>query len=186
MIITDLRNPWRDTIRFPGSFRGVPFYVEQSGRGGGRRVALHQYPKRDIPYAEDMGRTAWQITVQGYIITSPANPVMGPNYLTVKDLLIDALEQDGPGTLVIPLEYKLTDMTVMVMSYSVTESREKGGMCAVEMVFVEYGDGNYRPTISAPIQVEQSATAVESAVQGTPTPTTPQEVAPYIPPFTGF
>ena len=43
------------------------------------------------PYAEDMGRTANRFIVQGYLI--------GPNYLDLRDALITALEQDGPGIL---------------------------------------------------------------------------------------
>ena len=34
----------------------MPFYVEIASKSGGRRTAFHQFPKRDTPYAEDMGR----------------------------------------------------------------------------------------------------------------------------------
>jgi prophage DNA circulation protein len=163
MKISDLHNGWRD-VWAVAKFRDAEFYVETNARQGGRRVALHQYPKRSVPYAEDMGRTANQFIVQGYCI--------GPYYLGRKDDLIEKLEMDGPGTLVLPLQYKLIDVEVMVASYSVTESRERGGICMVEMNFIEYGDPNYRETPSIPAQVEQSAAAVEQAVVG---PQTPQQ-----------
>jgi prophage DNA circulation protein len=170
MEITDIKNPWRKAFQ-PAYFRGARFHVDTDARKGGRRVALHQYPKRNLPYAEDMGRTAFQIDVQGYLI--------GPDYLTDMDWLIDALEADGPGELTLPLPYKLQDVTVMVQGYSVTTSREKGGFCSVEMAFVEYGDANFRSTVATPAQVDQAATNVENTVAGTPTATSATEAQPY-------
>jgi prophage DNA circulation protein len=152
-------------------FRGAVFHVETDVRAGGRRVALHQYPKRNIPYAEDMGRTANAFQVQGYLI--------GPTYLDDKDILVACLEQDGPGMLRLPMPYRMSDINVMVQSYSITESRERGGFCTVEMTFVEYGDPTYRYQPAPPAKVEQSATNVENTVAGTPTPSTLQEILPY-------
>jgi len=177
--IKDIHNPWRDVynISEPGSglahamFRSADFFVETNSRQGGRRVALHEYPKRNTPYAEDMGRTAVKFAVQGYCL--------GPHYLTVKDRLVDALEENGPGRLWLPLMHKLIDMQVMVNSYAVTESRERGGICMVEMQFVEYGDPAYREVAWSPAQIDQSAKNLEGAVTGDKTATTDAEVAPY-------
>jgi len=177
--IKDIPTNWRDKYQ-RAQFRWAIFFVEQDGRGGGRRVALHQYPKRNIPYAEDMGRTANSFTVQGYLIGRITNdPADGVSYLDLKNNLIECLEQDGPGMLRLPLPYKMSDVMVMVQSYSITESREKGGICTVEMSFVEYGDPTYRPIISTTGQLQQSTSNVEQAVTGPPTPDTPQEAAPY-------
>ena len=82
-----------------------------------------------------MGKQANRFSVSGYCI--------GPDYLDAKDALIEALEKDGPGMLRLPLPYKMRDVEVMVMSYTVAENRERGGMCALEMEFVEYGDPKY-------------------------------------------
>jgi prophage DNA circulation protein len=168
--IKDIHNPWRDRWQ-NAMFRGCGFFVETGTMAGGRRVALHQYPKRNVPYAEDMGKTANRFSVQGYLI--------GPNYLDAKDALIEALEKDGPGMLRLPLPYKMRDVQVMVQGYSVSENRERGGFCQVEMEFVEYGDPNYRTVTSTPAQIEQSAKQTESAVMGPPAPETAAEVAPY-------
>jgi prophage DNA circulation protein len=170
--IRDIHNPWRDKFQ-RAKFRNAIFYVEADVRAGGRRVALHQYPKRNIPYAEDMGHTANTFTVQGFLIT------LDGTYLDLKNQLIDALEQDGPGMLRLPLPYQMSDVQVMVQAYSITESRDKGGMCAVEMSFVEYGDPAYRTTISTPAQIQQSAANVESNVMGPPAPDTVQQAQPY-------
>jgi prophage DNA circulation protein len=175
MRITDERllanAPWRDKYQ-QAWFRGAFFHVDTDRRSGGRRVALHQYPKRSIPYAEDLGRQANGFSVAGYLI--------GPDYLVAKDTLIQALEQDGPGLLRLPLPYAMSDVTVMVRGYAVTESRERGGMCTVEMEFVEYGTPLYRPTISTTAQIQASATALENTVLGPPTVDTATQAAPYI------
>ena len=161
------------------------FFVDTENRASGRRVAVHQYPKRNAPYAEDMGRQAFRITVQGYLIGSPGlqldnnvtrNEV---DYLTLKDNLIDALEADGPGLLRLPLQYKMLDVTVMVQSYTVTESRERGGMASVEMEFIEYGDPAYRTNISTNAEVMKSAAAAEKTIVPPAKPTTPKEVEPF-------
>lgn len=183
MLITQLSNPWRDRWQ-QAQFRGAIFFVEVGGRGGGRRVALHQYPKRDVPYAEDMGRTANSFTVQGYLI--------GPFYLDQRDALIEALEAAGPGLLRLPLPYRGSDVNVMVRQYSITEARERGGMCGIEMDFVEYGDPAYRPTTSASGNIENSAAAVEQSVASQPqsdgeipAQQTAIEAQPYVSTFNG-
>jgi prophage DNA circulation protein len=126
-------NPWRQRWR-QASFKGATFYVEHDSRASGRRVALHQYPKRDTPYAEDMGRRAVRHIVNGYQI--------GPNYIGPRDSLISALESEGPGMLVHPL---LGQMNVMCDAYSVSERRVAGGMCVFEMSFVESGAAGDSP-----------------------------------------
>ena len=170
--IKSIRNPWRDKWQ-NAKFRDAAFFVETGARAGGRRVALHEFPKRSIPYAEDMGRRANRFVVQGYLI--------GPNYLDLRDALITALEADGPGMLRLPLPYMMRDVQVMVQQYSATENRERGGMCMIDMEFVEYGTPLYRPTISTGAAVQQSANAVENTVLGPEQPTsdTAAQAAPY-------
>lgn len=89
---------------------------------------MHEYPKRDVPYAEDMGRRARAFTVSGYLI--------GPNYLGPRDRLIAALEAEGAGVLVHPT---MGEMSVVCDRFSVSETRQRGGFCVFEMVFVEAG-----------------------------------------------
>jgi prophage DNA circulation protein len=172
--IRDLHNPWRDKFQ-RAKFRDAIFYVDNDQRGGGRRVALHEYPKRNVPYAEDMGRAATKYQVSAFLITRDGS------YLELKDALIEALEKDGPGMLRLPLPYMMQDVKVMVQGYTVTESRERGGMCTFEMTFVEYGDPFYRATISTPQEIEKSANKVEDSVIGPQQPTakTAQQAAPY-------
>jgi prophage DNA circulation protein len=155
--ITDFHTPWRDKYK-RARFREAEFFTESDLRAGGRRVVTHEYPKRNTPYSEDMGRAAIKFQVQGFLI--------GRDYLVAKDNLVSALEMDGPGMLRLPLQYMMSDVKVMVQSYTVTESRERGGFCVVDMGFVEYGDPVWRDTISTSGEIQKSASAVEDTVIG--------------------
>lgn len=150
------RKTWR-TKWLQALFRDAIFFVESTSANGGRRVAVHEYPKRNIPYAEDMGRSARTYEVQGYLI--------GPFYDELKDKLRDALEEDGPGRLRLPMIYKRNDVQVVVQGYSFQEERLRGGYCGVQMQFVEYGDPLYRNNISTPGEVMQGAANVEDVMQ---------------------
>jgi len=46
---------WRDRLR-KARFRGVEFWVAADETSIGRRVVFHEYPLRDIPCAQDLGR----------------------------------------------------------------------------------------------------------------------------------
>src|SRR5262245_11492172 len=104
--IKQIPTNWRDKW-LPAEFRGARFFVENDAQAGGRRVALHEYPKRSIPYAEDMGRAARRFSVQGYLIGHLPGRTVGSrpdatrniSYFDLKNDLIDALEADGPGVL---------------------------------------------------------------------------------------
>lgn len=165
--IQNVPSNWRASYQ-QASFRGAIFFVETDARAGGRRVAMHEYPKRNTPYAEDMGRRAVRFTVQGYLIMDQVPTTVAGftpnNYLDLKDALIAALEADGPGMLRLPLPYRKSDVMVQVQQYSVTESRERGGSCVIEMDFVEYGDPVYRPDISTANAVLAAAAAAELAM----------------------
>jgi len=119
--------PWRAALQ-PASLGGVGFHVEVGSQASGRRIALHEYPKLDTPYAEDMGRRARRWPTTGYCI--------GPYYLQDRDALTAVLEVEGPFTFVHP---SLGENQVVCEGYSVTEVREKGGFCVFEMQFVETG-----------------------------------------------
>src|SRR5262245_33240520 len=187
--ITDLPSAWR--IRWvQAKFRDAIFYVETDTRASGRRVALHQYPKRNIPYAEDMGRTAVQITVNGYVIGRPTSIASqgridpARDYLTMKNNLIAALEQDGPGVLCLPMQYQFKDLEVMVQGYQVTEARERGGMAQFAMQFVEYGNPRYRSTISTPDEIDKAAVTVESVLIGLVQGKSKDEITAMLQPYT--
>lgn len=137
---------WRSRLR-PATFRGVEFKVEAGDRSGGRRLVVHEFPKRDTPFAEDMGRRAREFAVKAYLI--------GPDYDRARDRLIAACEQMGAATLVHPT---LGEHRVKLNYYTVAEHKNEGGFCVFSMEFVEAGS-------IGPISISQSAfTRITSAI----------------------
>ncbi|AWN43170.1 DNA circularization N-terminal domain-containing protein [Methylobacterium durans] len=126
-------SPWRARLR-PASFRGAEFHVEVGTRAGGRRVALHEFAKRDDPYAEDMGRRAIRNAVTAYLV--------GPDYLDDRDILIESLDAEGPGLLIHPT---LGEFDVVCDGFNAIERRERGGYVEIECTFIEVGSiGSYQ------------------------------------------
>lgn len=120
---------WRDELQ-PGSFRGVPFLIDAASTEVGRRVALHEYPLRDTPYPEDMGRKARQFSIECL--------VLGPEYMAARDRLITALEAPGAGTLVHP--YYGTRRVVVAQPSSINETTREGGVARFRIPFAEAGE----------------------------------------------
>lgn len=120
---------WKDKMQ-AASFRGVAFEVEQDDGAFGRRVQVHEYPQRDKPYTEDLGRAAREFSITGFLL--------GDDYLEQRDRLLEALEKAGPGALVHPW---YGEMTVCLKDPArISHSMAHGGMCTVQMSFVEAGD----------------------------------------------
>lgn len=118
---------WQTQLQ-PASFRNTPFKVEQHDASGGRRVASHEYPMRDKPFTQDLGRKQRKYTVQAF--------VLGSDYMAQRDALMQALELPGAGLLVHPY---LGRLQVNVDSYSVSESTARGGMATFTLHCVEAG-----------------------------------------------
>jgi len=159
---------WRDELQ-PGSFRGVPFLIDGSSAEFGRRVALHEYPLRNTPYGEDLGRRARQFSIECL--------VLGPDYMAARDRLIAALEAPGAGTLVHP--YYGTRRVVVPQPASVNESTREGGLARFRIPFVEAGEKlepEATTDTAAKVQDQASATgtvlansfASKWSVEGTP------------------
>ena len=140
----------------PASFRGVPFEVEASGITVGRRTVVHEYPQRDRPYVEDMGRATRNITLQCFVV--------GSDYLEQAQALMHELEEPGPGTLVHPW---LGEMEVTITSVSELQFDQGLGVASVTITATEAGDLEF-PAVTADEDTEalETADAVEkSAVE---------------------
>lgn len=129
---------WRKTLRTP-SFRGVRFNLSDTESQFGRRIAEHEFPKRDEPYSEDLGRKARTFSFEAYI--------NGFEYFRQRDKLIAACEKSGPGKLVHPY---LGTKNVVCTECTVRESAREGGMATFRLAFREAGSptfpaGNTQP-----------------------------------------
>ncbi|WP_028574360.1 DNA circularization protein [Desulfonatronovibrio hydrogenovorans] len=148
---------WKDRINeaLRGSFRGTGFYVQRADTEGGRRTVVHEYPRRDRPYAEDLGRKARAWRIEAFVI--------GPDYDLDRDELIEALEQPGPGELVHPY---LGTFQAVVTSARWNESTRDGGMCRFQIDFVEAGEAELpRTTVDTRGLALEAAEEAEAVIQ---------------------
>ena len=122
---------WKDRF-LRGSFRGVPFRVEDNEGRTGRRLAIHEYPGKDDPWPEDLGRRTREYEVKAYVI--------GPDYDRERDALIEACEAAGPATLVHPW---LGTFQASCQDCKHSESTARGGMATFELVFVRAAANRY-------------------------------------------
>ncbi len=123
---------WKDQYR-DASFRGVAFHVQTEDGSFGRRTVTHEYPKKDKPYIEDLGRRVRSFSIEAIII--------GPDYFGPRDALINACEEKGAGTLVHPYYGEM--QVTLTEPCRVSQSSEQGGMCRVSLSFTEAGDYTY-------------------------------------------
>lgn len=138
------------------TFRGVEFKTVDADLKVGRRTVLHEYPQRDVPYTEDLGRRARQFVVEAY--------VLGSDYVAQRDALIEALEAAGPGELVHP---RWGTLQVAVLdAVSVKESPSQNGKASFSITFVEHGENKFpQPTANTVETVEATADAVDAAAE---------------------
>ena len=78
----------------PATFRGIPFHCDMASGLNGRRVAIHEYPGRDTPWVEDMGRAMRVGTLDGFVLGDLAEAEM--------QLLRLAAEQPGTAIMTHP------------------------------------------------------------------------------------
>lgn len=113
------------------SFRGVPFEVTSSNLSIGRRTQTFEYPQRDDPFTEDMGRSKRTIRITAFVV--------GYDYIARMKRLISACEKPGSGRLIHPwlgsMEVTPTDLSAPVF--------ESNRVASVSLTFVESGKLQY-------------------------------------------
>ena len=145
---------WREDLR-EASFRGVTFHYDSTDGTFGRRHARHEYPGRDIPYLEDMGRKPREHTVEAFLLE--------PDHMGKAGSLIAACETKGPGTLIHPYWGSL--QVVCTLARQRFSTRE-GGMATFTLSFTEAGENRYpSATVATAALVASKAGAALSAVQ---------------------
>ncbi|GGC90289.1 hypothetical protein GCM10010994_55160 [Chelatococcus reniformis] len=89
---------------------------------------LFEFPKRDDPSTEDMGRRAKRFGVTCYLL--------GGDYNDQADALEAAFNAEGPGLLVHPT---MGELNCVCEASNRTERRGEGGMATFDCTFVETG-----------------------------------------------
>ena len=60
--------PWREQL-LQASFRGVEFQTDgHTARAAGRRAVTHEYPGRDEPYTEDLGKRTKGYSIEAWVV----------------------------------------------------------------------------------------------------------------------
>lgn len=144
---------WRDRIdsELTGYYGRAKFHVEQSDTTGGRRWLIHEYPRRNLPYSEDMGLKAGEWRLQFF--------VAGDDYDIERDALRAELDSPGAKTLVHP--YLGTFMAV-ASDVRFRESTRDGGVCTFQVTFAGAGQEAYpATTVDTKREVQRTADVVE-------------------------
>lgn len=127
-------------------FRNAQFFLSDSETEFGRRQVLHEYPQRDTPFSEDLGRKARQFSVEGYVIGSTSE--------ADKNALISAAEQSGPGILTHPY---LGQKNVVCTGLKIKETSSENNIVRFTISFVEAGQ------ITLPAAVADGASQLNAA-----------------------
>lgn len=127
---------WRDSL-LPASFRGIRFHIESATVPVGRKGQLHEYPQRDEPYFESLGKQAQVHKLTAFIV--------GEDCFERRDKFLEALEKEGAGELVHPW---LGRMPVEVGDCSLQHDRREGGMARFDLTFYPEKPRKY-PTAKA-------------------------------------
>lgn len=112
----------------PASFRGVSFEVLKTVLSVGRRVQVFEYPQRDVPFVEDLGKSARTITVT--VMTT------GDDYIARMKKVIAAIEKKGSGRYVDPWlgAMNVTPKATSSPTFSSTH------VASITITFVESGE----------------------------------------------
>ena len=138
---------WADRL-LQGSFRGAEFGVQaHTASGGGRRAQVHEYPGRDTPFVEDLGRRAHEFRLRAFVV--------GDDYDRDRDRLRAACNVRGPGILIHPY---LGVMSAVCLDLRIIETTRQGRMATFDLTFVEAGGS------SLPLSLLNPAALVASAV----------------------
>ena len=117
------------------SFNGVPFGVEAEGGKFGRRWAEHEYPYRDTPWMEDLGRRKREHRFVGFLLENDQVYGGGP-VIEQKLEMIAAVETPGLGQLIHP---SLGTLTVAVTGCEFVARWDQGLIYEIHFEFTESG-----------------------------------------------
>jgi prophage DNA circulation protein len=119
---------WRDNL-IDGALDGVPFEYRVVRNRFGRRTEVHEFPFRDDPFTEDLGKSARRFVIEAFVI--------GDNYASARDQLIQVCE--APGDKVFTHPYRGVFGVKVDGECEMIESDREGGMAVFTIPLVEAG-----------------------------------------------
>lgn len=120
------------------SFRGVPFAVRGGSSLFGRRTTVHQYPNREKPFPEDMGRSAGEYRIAGFLVEDSL-VYGGGSVIAQRNAMKAAVEAPGPAILVHPT-YGQLKVSVLDRSAEFVERMDRGRYFEFNLTVVEWAD----------------------------------------------
>jgi prophage DNA circulation protein len=130
---------FRDSLQ-QASFGGVPFGVLSADIMAGRRQELHEYPYRDRPWVEDLGRAARKIGFTAYLVED-AKSYGGGDVIAQREKLIAACESPTAATLVHPTFGRM--LVTVDEQVEIEERWDEGRYFAVRLAFIESGQRSF-------------------------------------------
>jgi len=153
---------WASQLR-KASFGGVPFGVLGGQIRVGRRNAVHEYPKKDEVWVEDLGRAARRITLVGFLVENGAYAGGKSSVIAQRERLIAICESKGPSALVHPT---LGSLIVSLVDTVMDERWDRGRVFEISFSFIESGVRTFpQVTADGPTVVKAAAQAAKSAVK---------------------
>lgn len=132
---------WSERLQ-PASFRGIPFGVLDGESRFGRKNVVHEYPYRDQPWIEDMGKSARVIGITGFLVENGGyltGSVKGPgSVIGQRDRLIAAAESATDLSLLVHPTYGQLKVN-LVGPLVVTEAWDRGRVFEIRFSFIESG-----------------------------------------------
>jgi len=143
---------WKDNLR-PCSLGGVRCHVEDRQHQGGKRLVVHEYPKRDKPYIEEMGRATRRWAPNLYVI--------GDDYMAARDALLRVCERGGVTTYV---DFWKGSRRVQVEHFELRESNHQGRYASISVGMIEDGeDLGLTGTIATAVGLSAAASSLAGA-----------------------
>ncbi len=148
------------------SYEGIHFDVDSATLSFGRRTVTHEFPQRDAPYVEDLGKATRQFSIQGFIV--------GDDFIDRSKRLIDKIESQvgtdrraNHGKLVHPWLGSLE--VTPIDNPSITYDKAKR-ICTFTLTFLEAGNESTKKTTSWANKLLSKADALYAKIFGDWTP----------------
>lgn len=127
---------------FPGSWRGVPLFLNGGNLTGGRKATAKAIFASDEQDVTDTGLRQRSYSVRGYIaakyergIFKDSTTEIASDYHAQRAKIIAALEEKGTGVLFHPFQGEVRDL--VVMSWSLDESVNEAGIGQLSIEFAK-------------------------------------------------
>jgi len=115
-------------------YMGVKFEALEGTDALGNRLVIHEYPNRNTPYVENMGRKTRKLTLKAVC--------SGDDWESKRDAIITAIENKKPATLIHPSYGKIENMACEECNISTSYVNGKG-KCDIDLTFIDAGKDQF-------------------------------------------